>query len=281
MLFRSPNRRNRALLVTAFFLLSTVALFGLYIGDLDSRARMTDKFRADNSSVYDGFNYSLSNQENEEIKPRFYAVGPRQRGQVRMFSGEEKVRAGERAEIRAMIDERRDKIPPAGNYQLIIKDMNSGEYYSKIISMSDYLDERNPRFIRARGFRFHWTGSIYGKGDYKLETEKKGLNASFSDCSSGCGFNYRDDYETTEMIRVRGEAYLKGNENSLYVSIDDKRLDVPLDNSTGYQRFSREVNISRDLDLNQRGEVEYEIGFRTKEEEFQWVQVNEYMFYEP
>lgn len=278
------QRRDKiALGILVLFTAATVFSYGAYTSDIDIEANMTDKITSNDSSLYRGFNYSLKNSEKTVIESIFYIVGPRQRGETRMITDQFSLQPEEKKTVTALMQENRDFIPPGGDYMLIIKDNRTGRFDSRIMSFdNDYLSKKNPYFVETPGYTFHWTGSIYGNGNYSMNYQNKGLNASFNDCNSTCGFNYRDEYELTERVVISGRSKGVSNKSELTAVIAGEEFEIELkNNDTGIQRFEEEIDLDQKFDSKSREQISYEIDFRTREKEFHWIQINEYRFYNP
>ncbi len=279
----SANREKLGIGIAVFFLLATTALYGFYSSDIDADIDMTGKITSNDSSMFKGFNYSLENNEDQTLEPVFYAVGPRQRGEVRMFTNRSEVAPNSAENFTALLEEDRGMIPPAGDYILILKDKRTGRIDSRIVSFdNDYLSEKNPYFVDTYGYRFHWRGSIYGDGDYNISIEDEGLNVSFRNCESTCGLTYRDEYSLTDRLSVSGVSEGLENTSSISTVVADKEFEIGFEEGENRtQRFGREINLTRHFDSVDRDEVTYQIGFKTEEEDFHWIQFNRYRFYNP
>ncbi len=278
----SPSRGKAGIGIAVFFLVATAALYGFFSSEIDAEIEMVDKITANDSSMYEGFTYSVENSENSSLEPVLYAVGPRQRGEVKLQTNSTVLAQGEKSNITGFLDEKRGLIPPAGDYMLIIKDRETGRFDSRIVSFdNEYLSEKNPYFVKTSGYRSHWTGSIYGNGDYNMSMVNKGLNASFRNCSNVCGFTYRDNYRLNERLVVSGKYEGLGEETELKAVVNDKEFDISLDNRNGTQYFERKVNLTEEFGSTRSEETVYELAFRSHQKDFHWIQINQYRFYNP
>ena len=204
------GRRKSAAAITLFFLISAAGAFEIYGPSLNIDVETEEKLNPEDSEMFEGFNYSVENLEDRDIQPRFYLIGPRQRGQVRMFTENKSVESGETSYFEGLLDEDRELIPPGGSYILIVEDQRTGDYHTEMISFNKkQLLKKNPYFVKTPYYPFHWKGSIFGNGNYSLNFEDKGLNGSFNNCKDNCGFNYRDSYKVFPTIQALKQSFMQ------------------------------------------------------------------------
>lgn len=281
------SRRKTSAFLLTFFLLGVIGLYASYSPKMDINISTTGKFTEGSYGQYRTFSYNITNLEDDEIKPKFWLITPRDRGPRDTISQNISIPPGESKELNVSLARSEKSVPFGSDYQLVVKDLNSKEMISKMIRLNDSKPEKNPYFVDSDYYPYHWRGSSYGLGYYHVNSSGYGINGSFDNCNQtgGCGFVYRDDYELQNMVRISGNSYNLGPSSILTIQIkDENNVEIPL-NITGSEKFEKIIDVEKvyeEKGLNFKEEnVVYSLSFETKSDSFHWLNIEEFNFYKP
>lgn len=288
------NTKGRRLaILIVFFIVGITVIHTSYSSSLDVNVHQKEKFTEGSYGEYRTFRYNITNEQNSHIKSRLWIIRS-ERGPIKLYSKNISIEAGESKFINASIGERKDGVTFGDGYQLIIRDIMSGRHFQKRVDPT-YNSNKNPEFVDKKGYPFHWTGSIFGQGNYSSKIEGKGLNNSFKNCSSSkiCGFRYADDYSLKEVLTIKGSGFNLGKNTSLQlvvydgektikISVEDNLFDGKSKNETN--NFIYETNLekrykSENLSFSTGREVKYQLSFESYKTGFHWIDIERFDFY--
>lgn len=279
------SQQRISALILIFFLLSAG---GLYIGhnsSLDVEIASDENLTEEPYGTYRNFSYTLTNQEDESIRPKFWIIRPHDRGISTTHAPNISILPGETKNVDISIAEKDKSIIFGSSYQLLVKDVKSEEVFTKRISINKSKPDKNPYFLHSDYYPYHWSGSSYGKGHYNVNTSGYGMNATFENCNQigGCGFVYRDDYKLQPLIKIKGNSFNLDKKAELKVVIKDtEEVGIPI-NISDKNRFETIIDVEsvynrRNLDFSEK-KVVYELKYRTHNDSFHWLRIEELNFY--
>lgn len=281
------SRRKAAGILLLIFILGVTGLYVSYSPSLEVEISTTGQFTEDAFGQYRSFSYNITNTGDDTIRPEFWLVTPRDRGPRDTVSENISITPGETARINVSLADGERAVPFGSEYQLVVKDLNSGKRFSKLMHAGGTAPGKNPYFVKSDYYPYHWGGSSYGLGYYNVNSSGRGINASFRNCdqTGGCGFTYSDDYTLKPVIVVRGSAFNLGNSTELVIAVEDgEQLEIPVNVS---QDTDFETVIELEKVYEQHGrefgdqEVVYSISFNTRRDSFHWINIEEFNFYSP
>lgn len=281
------SRRKFTGILLLVFILGVSGLYVSYSPSLDVEISTTGQFTEGDFGQYRSFSYNITNTGEDDIRPEFWLVTPRDRGPRDTVSKNTSIAPGETARINVSLADGERAVPFGSEYQLIVKDLNSGQRFSSLMSAGGTAPGKNPYFVKSDYYPYHWGGSSYGLGYYNVNSSGRGMNASFKNCdqTGGCGFTYSDDYNLKPVIVVRGSGFNLGNSTELVVKVEDgEKLEIPVNVSqeNGFETVIelKELYEKRGKEFEDH-EVAYSISFNTRRDSFHWINIEEFNFYSP